>query len=126
MLPDGCQYKFRYTVFVASKVLFWVGSTLQRVRAFPEAPRREAGHQLHRVQLGLEPSDWKAMRSVGPGIVEIRLHEEGEYRVLYVAKFAEAIYVLHAFPKKTQQTRQADIEMARRNLAEVLEHRRKG
>lgn len=66
------------------------------------------------------------MRSVGPGVVEIRLHEQEEYRVLYVAKFAEAIYVLHAFPKKTQQTRRADIEMARRNLAEVLEHRRKG
>lgn len=103
-----------------------MGSSLQRVRAFPEAPRREAGHQLHRVQLGLEPSDWKPMRSVGAGVVEIRLHEEGEYRVLYVAKFAEAIYVLHAFPKKTQQTRQADIEMARRNLSEVLGHRRKG
>jgi phage-related protein len=66
------------------------------------------------------------MRSVGAGVVEIRLHEEGEYRVLYVAKFAEAIYVLHAFPKKTRQTRLADIEMARRNLAEVLRHRRKG
>lgn len=66
------------------------------------------------------------MRSVGPGVVEIRLHEQGEYRVLYVAKFAEAIYVLHAFPKKTRQTREADIEMARRNLAEVLGHRRKG
>jgi phage-related protein len=66
------------------------------------------------------------MRSVGPGVVEIRLHEQGEYRILYVAKFAEAIYVLHAFPKKTQQTREADIEMARRNLAEVLGHRRKG
>lgn len=66
------------------------------------------------------------MRSVGPGVAEIRLHEEGEYRVLYVAKFSDAIYVLHAFSKKTQQTRQADIEMARRNLAEVLGHRRKG
>ncbi len=66
------------------------------------------------------------MRSVGAGVVEIRIHEEGEYRVLYVAKFAEAIYVLHAFPKKTQQTRQADIEMGRRNLSEVLGHRRKG
>jgi phage-related protein len=66
------------------------------------------------------------MRSVGPGVVEIRIHQEGEYRVLYVAKFAEAIYALHAFSKKAQQTRQADIEMARRNLAEVLRHRREG
>lgn len=111
---------------MASKALFWVGATLERLRAFPDASRREAGHQLHRVQLGLQPSDWKAMPSVGPGVVEIRIHEQGEYRVMYVARFAEAIYVLHAFPKKTQQTRQADMEMARRNLAEVLRQRKKG
>lgn len=111
---------------MASKRLIWVGTSLERVRAFPDAPRREAGHQLHRVQLGLEPSDWKAMRSVGSGVVEIRIHEQGEYRVMYVAKFAEAIYVLHAFPKKTQQTRERDLEMARRNLAEVRRHRTKG
>lgn len=66
------------------------------------------------------------MRSVGSGVVEIRIHEKGEYRVLYVAKFAEAIYVLHAFPKKTRQTREADLDLARRNLAEALRHRRKG
>jgi phage-related protein len=108
---------------VADKPLIWVGASLSRLRAFPVAARREAGHQLHRVQAGLEPSDWKPMRSVGPGVVEIRIHQEGEHRVLYVAKFAEAIYVLHAFSKKTQQTRQADIEMARRNVAEVLRHR---
>lgn len=111
---------------MASKALFWVGATLERLRAFPDAPRREAGHQLHRVQLGLEPSDWKPMPSVGAGVVEIRIHEQGEYRAMYVAKFPEAIYVLHAFVKKTQQTRQPDIEMARRNLAEVLRQRRKG
>ena len=111
---------------MASKALIWVGPSLERLRAFPAAPRREAGHQLHRVQLGLEPSDWKPLHSVGPGVMEIRIHERGEYRVIYVAKFAEAIYVLHASPKKPQQTWQPDIEMARRNLAEVLRHRRKG
>ena len=62
----------------------------------------------------------------GPGVVEIRIDEQGEYRVMYVARFAEAIYVLHAFPKKTQQTRQADLEMARRNLAAALRQRKKG
>ncbi len=66
------------------------------------------------------------MRSVGAGVIEIRIHAEGEYRVLYVAKFAEAVYAIHAFEKKTQQTRQGDIEMARRNLADVLRHRREG
>ena len=65
------------------------------------------------------------MASVGPGVVEIRVHERGEYRVLYLAKFAEAVYVLHAFEKRTRQTRKADIELARTNLAEVLRHRRR-
>jgi phage-related protein len=77
------------------------------------------------VQLGLEASDWKALRSVGTGVVEIRVHEGGEYRVLYLARFAEGVYVLHAFEKRTRQTRKADIELARRNLTEVLRHRRK-
>lgn len=66
-----------------------MGTTLDRVRTFPDAARREAGHQLHRLQLGLEPSDWKPMSSVGPGAAELRIHERGEYRVLYVAKFPE-------------------------------------
>jgi phage-related protein len=76
------------------------------------------------VQLGEEPSDWKPMRSVGAGVVEVRMHAEGEHRLLLVARFAEAIYVLHAFEKKTQQTRQADLELGRRNLAAVLQRRR--
>lgn len=74
-----------------AKPLFWVGSSLDRLRGFPEVPRREAGYQLHRVQLGMEPTDWKPMRSVGSGVIEIRIHEAGEYRILYVAKFSEAV-----------------------------------
>ncbi len=101
-----------------------MGTSLDRVRTFPDAARREAGHQLHRLQLGLQPSDWKPMPAVGAGVAEIRIHERGEYRILYVAKFADAIYALHAFPKKSQKTRQAEIEIARRNLADVLRHRR--
>ena len=62
---------------------------------------------------------------MGPGVVEIRVHVDGEYRVLYLARFAEAVYVLHAFEKRSHQTRKADIELARRNLAEVLRHRRR-
>ena len=110
---------------MSGKPLFWVGGALARLRGFPAAARREAGHQLYQVQLGLEPSDWKPMPSVGPGVIEIRVHEAGEFRVLYVAKFAEGVYVLHAFEKRTRQTRKADIEVARSNLAEVLRHRRR-
>jgi phage-related protein len=110
---------------VVGKSLVWVGGALAQVKSFPIGARREAGHQLYQVQLGLEPGDWKPMPSVGPGVVEIRVHEGAEYRVLYVAKFAEAVYVLHAFEKRTRQTRKADIELARRNLAEVVRHRRR-
>ena len=106
------------------KRLFWVSGALARLRGFPTEARRDAGHQLFQVQLGLGPSDWKPMPSVGPGVIEIRVHETGEYRVLYVTKFAEGVYVLHAFEKRTRQTRKADIEVARGNLAEVLRHRR--
>ena len=110
---------------MSGKPLFWVGGALAGLRGFPAAARREAGHQLYQVQMGLEPSDWKAMRSVGPGVVEIRVHAGGEYRVMYVARFAEGVYVLHAFEKKTRQTRKADFELTRRNLAEVARHRRR-
>ena len=110
---------------MAGKPLVWVGGTLDRLRALPAAARREGGYQLYRVQLGLDPGDWKPMRSVGPGVIEIRIRAGGEYRVLYVARFAEGIYVLHAFEKRTRQTRQADIELARRNLAEILRSRRR-
>jgi len=101
------------------KPLTCVGTTLERLRAFPAAARREAGHQLHRVQCGLEPGDWKPMPTIGAGVVELRVHAEGEFRVCYVASFAEAVYALHAFAKKTRRTRRAEIEIARRNLAAV-------
>ena len=101
------------------KPLYFVGSVLGDLRAFPRAARREAGYQLNRVQFGLQPSDWKPMTTVGRGVREIRIHHEGQYRVIYVAKINDAVYVLHAFQKKTQKTRKQDIETARRRLTEI-------
>ena len=109
---------------MADKALRWVGSSLEDLRAFPQAARREASYQLRRLQDGLLPADWKPMTSVGPGVAEIRLHSGVEHRVFYVAKFAEAIYVLHAFEKRTRQTPQADLELARKRLAAVVQARR--
>ena len=106
------------------KALFWVGSSLQDVRAFPEDVRRIAGHQLHLVQQGLEPDDWKALPSVGPGVHELRIRTRLEHRVFYVAKFTEGIYVLHAFQKKTQQIPRKDIEVARERYKDVVANRR--
>ncbi len=109
---------------MADKPLRWAGTSLEDLRVFPEVPRREVGYQLRRVQQGLIPDDWKPMASVGPGVAEIRLHSGVEHRVFYVAKFEEAIYVLHAFEKRTRQTRQADLELARKRLADVVRSRR--
>jgi phage-related protein len=107
-----------------AKDIAWVGRSLDELRDFPEEARREAGHQLYLVQLGLEPDDWRPMPSIGPGVIEIRLHSETEHRVFYVAKFAESVYVLHAFEKKTQKTSQADIDLGRANLKELRKWRR--
>jgi phage-related protein len=109
---------------MVDKPLAWVGSSLEDLRAFPERARRQAGYQLRRVQQGLLPDDWRPMRSVGTGVAEIRLRSDGEHRVLYVAKFGEAIYVLHAFEKRTRQTGHLDLELGRKRLAEVIRSRR--
>jgi phage-related protein len=78
---------------------------------------------LRRVQQGLLPDDWKPMPSLGAAVAEIRVHTELEHRVFYLAKFEEAIYVLHAFEKRTRKTRPADIELAKTRLAVVLRMR---
>ncbi len=101
------------------KPLFWLGSSRADVRAFPDQPRRVVGHELFQIQQGLEPSDWKPFGTVGPGVRELRVQLGGAFRVLYVAKFAEGIYVLHAFEKRTRRTRQADIDLARKRLRDL-------
>ena len=95
------------------KSVEFLGDALERLRAFPEGARRDAGFQLERVQRGLDPDDWKPMRTVGPGVREIRVRDSaGAFRVVYVATFAEAVYVLHAFQKKTQRTPARDLAIA--------------
>ena len=89
------------------------GTSLNDLREFPAAARREAGHQLDLLQQGRDPDDWKPMTTIGPGVREIRVRDDdGVYRVIYVTRFEDAIYVLHCFQKKTQQTRKADIHLA--------------
>lgn len=106
------------------KPLAWTGSALDDLKAFPDAARQRAGFELYRLQQGLEPTDWKPMATVGPGVREIRIQTGRAFRVLYVAKFGEAIYVLHAFEKKSQRTAKRDLDLAQQRLAEVLRGRR--
>ncbi|MDA5250275.1 type II toxin-antitoxin system RelE/ParE family toxin [Agrobacterium tumefaciens] len=102
------------------KRLEFLGDSLEQLRDFPEIARKEAGVQLHKVQLGLEPTDWKPMTSVGAGVREIRIRDEaGAFRVLYVTKIEDAVYVLHAFQKKTQQTAKRDLDLAASRLRQI-------
>lgn len=97
------------------------GSAREDLRAFPQAARREAGFQLDRVQCGLEPESWKPMNTIGAGVREIRITDAGgAFRVMYVAKFASALYVLHCFQKKTQRTRDSDVELATRRYRDLV------
>ncbi|HZZ62009.1 MAG TPA: type II toxin-antitoxin system RelE/ParE family toxin [Roseiarcus sp.] len=90
------------------------------MRAFPEGARKEAEVQLHKVQQGLEPSDWKPMRTIGPSVAEIRIRDEaGAFRVIDLARREDAIYVLHAFQKKTQQTAPLALALAAQRLKQV-------
>ena len=102
------------------KPLSFLGSSLDDLRAFPESARREAGHQLDRVQRGLEPDDWKPMPSVGTGVREVRIRDQaGAFRVVYVATRREAIFVLHAFQKKTAATPKRDLDLAQARLRDL-------
>jgi phage-related protein len=95
------------------KTIVWIGSSRDDVRRFPREARRKAGLELRAVQRGQEPTDFKPIPSVGASVYEIRIHVHDAYRVFYVAKFEEAIYVLHAFQKKTQKTAKHDIVFGR-------------
>ncbi len=102
------------------KPLHFIGSSLEDLRAFPDEARRDAGFNLNFVQRGLEPSDWKPMKTVGAGVNELRVRDRsGVFRVIYLATRPEAVYVLHCFQKKTRKTRRADIELATRRLRQI-------
>src|SRR5512141_1545497 len=101
------------------KPLEFPGSSLDDRKAFPAEARRAAGFELSFGQRGVEPSDWKPMKEAGTGVMELRVHVLGEWRVLYVVKFVRAVYVIHAFQDKTRMTRREDIELARARYREL-------
>ncbi len=109
---------------MADKRIDWQGDSYREVCAFPDAARRDAGFQLGFVQQGMQAADWKSMPSIGSGVQEIRINTGGAFRIIYIAKYEEAIYVLHAFQKKSRRTAKKDIELARKRLNDV-ECRRK-
>ena len=103
------------------KPLEFVGTAYADLCAFPRNARREAGHELDLVQQGLDPDDWKPISTVGAGVREIRLRDvDGAFRIMYVAKFEAAVYVLHCFQKKTQKTEKHDLDLAAKRYREVV------
>jgi len=106
------------------KFIVFVGDSLKRLREFPEDARHDAGYQLDKVQRGQTPDDCKPMPAIGKGVEEIRIWDDsGTYRVIYTARLRDAVYVLHAFQKKTQATSKRDADVARQRLAQVLKER---
>ena len=105
------------------KKLLFAGSALADIRNFPLEARREAGYQLSQVQLGFELSDWKPLGGIGPGVREIRIHKRGEFRVIYITRFHEAVYVLHAFQKKTRKISGKDTALIKARLKMISEMR---
>jgi phage-related protein len=104
---------------MTTKPLKFVGSSLDDLRNFPDEARRAAGFELYAVQCGLDPRDWKPLQAVGPGVKEIRIHVLGEWRVIFVAKFRDAVYVFHSFQKKSRKTSRRDIELVRQRYKEI-------
>jgi phage-related protein len=106
------------------KPVTFLGDSLDKLRNFPTSARRELGFQLDNVQRGLLPDNWKPMKTIGKGVNEIRVRGgTGAYRVIYIATFPEAVYVLHAFQKKGRTTARTDVELARARLQSLIRRR---
>lgn len=107
------------------KPVHFVGSSREDLRDLPESVQETTGFQLFKVQQGKEPDDWKPTTTVGPGVQELRVRDEsGAYRVFYVAKFEEAVYVPHVFEKRSQKTARADLALGKNRYGVLLRWRR--
>ena len=105
---------------ISMKEITFLGNSLDCIRDFPDEIKQQSGYELHKVQCGEMPTDFKPMQSIGSGVIEIRLRDQsGAYRIIYIAKFAEMVFVLHAFQKKTQRTSQQDLNLAKQRLNEL-------
>lgn len=106
---------------MSMKPIRFLGDSLKRLREFSEDAKNDVGYQLDRVQRGLQPYDFKPMTTIGKGVEEIRVRDGvGIFRLIYTARIADAVYVLHAFQKKTQATSRQDIEIATERYAELM------
>jgi phage-related protein len=108
---------------MTDKLIEWIGAARKDLMDFPDDARRQAGFELRSIQQGDFPSSFKPMSTVGKGVEEIRIRTDDAYRIFYVARFEEAVYVLHAFQKKTQKTSRNDIELGQQRYKQMLQQR---
>jgi phage-related protein len=107
------------------KPVRFLGDSLKCLRDFPEDAKQDAGYQLDKVQRGEQPDDFKPIPSIGRGVEEIRIwNDRGTYRVIYTARLSDAVYVLHAFQKKTRATGKREIDLAKERFAELKDRQR--
>jgi len=105
--------------------LIFLGDSHKVISAFPRPVKQRAGFELQAVQRGYAPADFKPMPIIGSGVEELRLWDgSGTYRVIYTARLKDAVYVLHAFQKKTQGTAERDINKARERFLQLMKERR--
>jgi phage-related protein len=121
---EGGRPGYPKTEIMTRKPVEWLGDSRAAVRGFPPDARRRVGQEIDLVQAGEAPADWKPMPSIGLGVNEIRVRTGGAYRVIYIAKFAEAVYVLHAFQKKSRGTARLDVELARQRYRTLIRDRK--
>jgi phage-related protein len=113
-------------IIIHMKPLKFHPDAIKSIRLFPEEARKEAGFQLDRAQRGEQPEDFKPFPTIGPGVEELRIRDtSGAFRVIYTARFPEAVYAFHAFQKKTQKTDQAEIDLAKARFKALLKDREK-
>ena len=115
-------------IILEERPVVWLGGSRADVRGFPADARAQIGQGLYRLQLGRAPVHWRPMPSIGPGVMEIRVRTAAQgrvdHRVFYVSRYAEAVYVLHAFRKDTRKTSDHEIRLGRQRYAEMLTIRR--
>ncbi len=108
--------------------LYWCGSSLGDLRAFPKSAKISLGREIDRLEHGALPINYKPLKSLGKGITgvyEIRTSDDGKiYRVAYVAKFGDDIVILHCWNKKTQTTSESDKKLIVKRYREFQEEKR--
>lgn len=103
------------------QTLIFIGTSRDDIRGFPEDARHEMGRQLLRIQFGVDPENWKPMKTIGKGVREVRINIDGQFRAFYVTSIGNAVYVLHAFQKKEQKTSSKDIALGRQRFRQIRE-----